>query len=181
MDCLDRKGKATIFHAHFLADMYINAYYREKAVKELLKSGIKIHACGQGWERFVCEGRENLTVIPAVDFKEISGLMKQAKIVLNIAYAFKNGCHDRVLSTMLAGAVSVTSKSPYMEMHFSEEDLVFYRMGELEKLPELLRETARNINGLKRIAQNGYRKAAEEYTWEKRVQEFMDLVDRQHE
>lgn len=178
MDCLDRKGKATVFHAHFLADMYINAYYREKAVKELLKNGIKIHVCGQGWEQLVCEGRENLTVIPAVDFKEISALMQQSKIVLNIAYAFKNGCHDRVLSTMLAGAVSVTSKNPYMETHFSGEELVFYRMEELEKLPDLLRETVRNISGLKPVAKNGYQKAAKEYTWEKRMREMMDLAVR---
>jgi len=178
MDCLDRKGKATVFHAHFLADMYINAYYREKAVKELLKCGIKLHVCGQGWEQFEGEGKENLTVIPAVDFKEIGGLMQQAKIVLNIAYAFKNGCHDRVLSTMLAGAVSVTSRNPYMESHFGEDELVFYQMEELEKLPALLEKLTKDEGRLCNIAGKGYRKAAEKYTWQVRAKELIKLVDR---
>lgn len=178
MECLDRKGKATVFHAHFLADMYINAYYREKAVKELLKSGIKLHVCGQGWEQFEGEGKENLTIIPAVDFKEISGLMQQSKIVLNIAYAFKNGCHDRVLSTMLAGAVSVTSQNPYMTSHFSEDELVFYQMEETVMLPVLLQELMEDEERLKKTAGKGYRKAAEKYTWQVRAKELAELVDR---
>jgi len=177
MDCLDRNGKATVFHAHFLADMYINAYYREKAVKEILKGGMKLYVCGQGWEQFEGEGKENLTVIPAVDFKEIGSLMQQAKIVLNIAYAFKNGCHDRVLSTMLAGAVSVTSRNPYMESHFSEDELVFYQMKELESLPVLLQQLTKDEGRLKKIAGKGYRKAAEKYTWQVRVKELMELVN----
>ncbi len=175
MDCLDRNGKATVFHAHFLADMYINAYYREKAVKELLKNGVRLHVCGQGWEQFEGEGKENLTVIPAVDFKEISGLMQQSKIVLNIAYAFKNGCHDRVLSTMLAGAVSVTSRNPYMESHFDENEIVFYSMEELEKLPAILCGLQKEDERLKVLAQNGYKKAAQKYTWQARAEEFEKL------
>ena len=177
MDCLDRNGKATVFHAHFLADMYINAYYRERAVKELLKSGIRLYVCGQGWEQFEGEGKENLTIIPAVDFKEISGLMQQAKIVLNIAYAFKNGCHDRVLSTMLAGAVSVTSENPYMKSHFSEDEIVFYQMEELEKLPVLLQNLVKDEARLKDIARRGYEKAAKSHTWQIRAKELMELAD----
>ena len=178
MECLDRNGKATVFHAHFLADMYINAYYREKAVKELLQSGIKLYVCGQGWEQFEGEGKENLTILPAVDFKEIGGLMQQAKIVLNIAYAFKNGCHDRVLSTMLAGAVSVTSKNPYMESHFGEDELVLYQMNELKKIPDLLQKLLKDEERLKKIARRGYEWAAENGTWQIRAQELIELVDR---
>lgn len=174
MDCLDKNGKATMFHAHFLVDMYMNAWYRHQVVSTLLQKGISLYVCGEGWEAFpieeiIGENVGQLHIFAAVEFKETARLMEDAKIVLNIAYAFKNGCHDRMLTTMMAGAVSVTAINPYIEEYFNAEELCCYHLEQWEELAKLLYKWLSEPEKLEKISRNGYEKAIKGHTWEERT------------
>lgn len=183
LDCLDKNGRATMFHAHFLIDMYMNAWYREQVVRTLLEQGVSLYVCGEGWENFLLEEmpteetvgaeRGRLHILPAVEFKETGEMMEDAKIVLNIVYAFKNGCHDRMLTTMLAGAVSVSAANPYIEENFNSEELCCYDLAHWDKLAELLKQLLSKPEQLRKLSRNGYEKAVREHTWEVRAAKFI--------
>lgn len=104
-------------------------------------------------------------------------IMKSAKIVLNVMPGFKDGSHDRILSAMLAKSVCLTDKSKYLMEEFKDgEDIAFYSLSELTKLPDIVRDLLSDEERLKEIAENGYKKAVENHTWEKRARQILEFV-----
>lgn len=98
---------------------------------------------------------------------------------------FKDGTHDRVFNGMLQGAVAVTDSSGYMKEEFGgykepkgrEEELLFFELEELDKLPVQIQELLSDPKRAQQIANRGYQKAKQFHTWRARAIELeQDLL-----
>lgn len=174
---IDLSNKA--IHRKFLEDIisrteiYTRAVKRHRLLEVLDKAALNIKIYGNGWPSGVYK---NLTPAPAKTFPEILSLMKKTKLVLNTS-CLPDGSHERIYSSMLNGAVSLSDFNPYLSENFTDmEDIIFYKWLELSALPDKI-NYALAENRWKKIAAAGQLKALEEHTWNARAMELLKIVE----
>lgn len=161
-------------------ESYVRRVNRDRVIRCLLAAGIKVSVYGEGWEDLQCEGRENLTMLDG-NAETARRALGHAKIALNVMPGFKAGFQERIAAAMLSGAVAVTDVSEYIEEEFRDgNDIVLYRLEELEKLPQKIQALLREPKEAERIAETGRRKALESHTWEQRVRQMAALIEQYH-
>lgn len=167
----DKEKRAAIAGMVFI-DICIRSYFRGEAINVLAEQGIPIHVFGAGWERLSCKRRESIIQTGGiVDSETCAKAIGSAKLSLNLMPWFKDGAHDRVFTAMLQGAVSLTDDSKYLREEFcSEEELVFFSLEELEKLPEIVRDVLAHPETAMDIAEKGRRMALSCHTWKQRAE-----------
>lgn len=167
-----------IMHSYFLADTFVRAYMREKVLKALINGGIPITICGEGWEKFKCIEPGLVNIMPGIPYADTFPLMSRSKIVLNVMPLFKAGAHDRIFSAMLNKCISLTDSSTYLSDNFrSGENIVFYDLQQLSKLPDIVTELHMNSARFNDIAESGYREAIKNHTWKSRVQSMLNEMN----
>jgi hypothetical protein len=151
-------------------DLYVRFYFRGFVVKTLVDSGLKVHVFGDGWGLLDCKYPENIIDGASVDSKTCLEKIGQAKISLNVMPWFKDGAHDRIFNSMLNGALCLTDSSIYLDKEFKDgENVKFYSLSEIGKLPEIVTKLLKNPEYTKQIIEAGYNKA-QNHTWAKRAQ-----------
>lgn len=171
-ETLSDKEFADCLNALYLAERYVRACFREKLIQTLLDHHIDITVYGTGWEDFKCSNKEHLIIKNSVSFPVSLEIIADSKIVLNIMPWFKDGIHDRVLSAMINKAVCVTDSSTYMKEHFKDgEDLIYYSLDELDKLPQKITKLLNDPNQAKQISECGYNVVKEKHMWKNRIEE----------
>ena len=83
---------------------------------------------------------------------------------------FKNGAHDRIFNTMLNGSVCVTDSSEYLDEVLTDDDVAFYSLSEIEKLPRIVKGLLDDPERMQKIAEHSYKTALEEHSWAKRAE-----------
>lgn len=159
-------------------DRYARRYYRDKMIRGLVESGIKIHVYGEGWDKFEGKGKENL-IIEKGNFYIARKAVADAKISLNIMPWFKDGFQERIATAMLSGAVAVTDSSFYIKDNFNDgEDLVVYSLERLEELPEKVKWLIDHPDQAEKIASAGQIHAQKSLTWQCRVLEMISYIQK---
>ncbi len=154
------------------AEFYLRGYYREKVIRTLVDSGIRVQVIGDGWERLYTERPSNFEINKSMPFTKMAELTSDAKIVLNVMPWFKDGMHDRILSALMNKTVCVTDRSSYIDSHFADdEEMVIYDLSEIDKLPKRILSLLENGEKAMNIASKGKEKALEEYSWIRIVEE----------
>ncbi len=158
-----------------IVDEYIRAYFRERVVKEIAKSGIPFEV--YGWASDDLLQYSNVAFKERVCFADMLEIYQKNRFVLNVQAWTKDGIHERVLNTMLAGAVSVTDPAKFIEREFCDgESVLLYHLDELEKLPEMLRYYMEHPDIAEEIALKGHKIVSEKHTWQIRAGEVLDLL-----
>ena len=99
--------------------------------------------------------------------------MGRAKIVLNNTNIL-DGLHERIVTAMLANAVSVTNEYDMMSNFFeSGKELVTFPLNEIGKLPQIVADLLANPDKAERIAEAGYKAALRAHTWERRGEQII--------
>lgn len=169
---------AQAFHYLMFLDMYVRFQFRGEAVRRLTESGITVHVFGLGWERLKTKRPDCLICHGSQETAACLEAFAEAKISLNVMPWFKQGAHDRIYSSMLCGAVSLTDSSKYLDRKFQNgKQLVFYRLEELENLPKLAKELLEQEEIMQEIADCGYQYAKENLTWRQFVEELSGSLD----
>lgn len=158
-------------------DLYVRNYFRGEVVRCLVDAGIKVKCVGAGWERLECRHSKNIIYGKWQDsltcLKEIS----RAKISLNVMPWFKEGAHDRVFNSMLNGAVCFTDWSRYLKEELRDnEDVLFYELNELEKLPGQVKSLLYNREKWECIQKQGYETARKRHTWAERARRIHEEI-----
>ncbi len=156
-------------------DNYQRACMRVSIIEALLQSGIRVTVVGEGWDGYEGKGRENLTILSdkGMDITEVIALMGRSKIVLNNTNIL-DGMHERIITAMLANAVSVTNEYEIMNNFFeSGKELVTFPLNQIEKLPQIVADLLANPDKAERIAQAGYEAALRAHTWEHRGEQII--------
>jgi glycosyltransferase involved in cell wall biosynthesis len=158
-------------------DSYVRSYFRDKIIRLLVDSGVKVHVYGNGWDAFECNKSENLIIHEPLNYMKILEVMENSKIVLNIMPWFKDGFHDRIPCAMLNGAVCVTDSSKYIDKEFKDnEDIVLYSLEKLDELPNTIKNIIQNEELMEGIASRGYDNAAKNHHWMNRVLEIEKIM-----
>lgn len=167
--------------AHMMYEMgsvhrCIIGYYREKIIRTLLDAGIYLHVYGESWKNIpVCD---TLICHDEVTAEKSSIVFRNAKISLNILSWHKGGCNERLLNSMLAGAVVVTDKSSYIEKHFEDgKELCCFDLQELEKLPGIVKKLLEQDEARRQIAESGRKKAEAEYSVMSQAKRVIKIVE----
>ena len=162
-----------------LVDGYVRSYRRYRCIEELIKSGIEIDFYGSlEWKKNPFEKYKNFRIHNSVGFNEMLSLMENSKVVLNVLPNFSNGSHERIFTSMLQGAISVTDKNQYLESQFNdEEDILFYSWDKIELLPAKIKDILAYEEKRNYIALNGMQKAKENHTWLQRAKKIKELVE----
>lgn len=147
-----------------LISNYIRAFRRQQCLRLCSQGDYPIHVYGDNWDR--CPFKDRLNIHGPVDFPAALKLMTQAKIVLNISAVVPEGSHERVFSSMLNGAVSLTDKNDYFSEEFTEEkNILFYSWKNPDALPEKINQWLANPEKLAAIARAGKHEAMNKHTW----------------
>ncbi len=177
VDDIDENGLRDTLPSMVFIDLYVRHYFRAEVVKTLADAGIKVTCFGSGWEFLDCGHPENILPGRAVDSCECLQQISRAKISLNVMPWFKDGAHDRVFNSMLNGAVCVTDWSRYMEEELRDgKDVLFYELGELQKLPGQVMELLEDRGRWERIQRQAFRTAKEGHTWEHRARRIHEEI-----
>lgn len=176
------KGKEKLFskqdfaeamNLHFLADMYIRAYYRHQVIEKIVASGIHLHVLGHGYHEFEGKGKENLILHDSVLFSQTFAFIRKSKISLNIMPWFKDGAHDRIFSAMLNHSVALTDSSIYLKENFNhKKNILFYELTELKQLPDIIKDCLSSKAFLENIQGDAHKNAILHHTWESRCMEL---------
>ena len=159
-------------------DGYIRSYYRDLCINTLLKNGIPITAGGKGWNEFVTPYKESFHLISdtGMDIEKVIELTGRSKMVLNIVPTFKEGLHERLITAMFCGSVSLTDSSKSIEAEFKNmESVVLYDFNNIDELPYIVKDLLKNVNKSKEIAANGYSIAAEKHKWSDRAKDILNI------
>ncbi len=159
-------------------DLYIRHYFRGEVVRTLVDAGIPIHVYGAGWEQLRVKRPDCLITHPNTNSLECLQRIAEADISLNVMPWFKRGAHDRVFNSMLNGAVCLTDPSDFLLKEFTDgEDIVFYKLNELDRLPGIVTTLQNDRARLDSIRENGYKKCIGRHTWTQRA----ELIAREFE
>lgn len=157
---------------------FLGAYIREEIIRYLADAGLHIDLFGQGWERLGNLG--GISIHNAVPYEESILLCRDTRISLNVMPLFKNGLHDRIPTSMLAGAAVMTDTSGYIEEVFDHssghQDLIIYDVSHPEQLPYLIEDSLNDVEKLFKIAEQGRIKAEKILTWDARTDELMEII-----
>ena len=61
---------------------------------------------------------------------------------------------------------------------YTDEDLLTFSLEEREKLPDKIKYLFDHEEYRKKLAQNGKEKALLQHTWDKRAEQFLDILDK---
>jgi hypothetical protein len=79
---------------------------------------------------------------------------------------FKAGSHDRVFSSQLNGAVSLTDSTTLLLNEYKDrESILFFDLDNIEATTDIINESLKEQDKLKKIAQNGFEIASKNHTW----------------
>ncbi|MGN0506074.1 MAG: glycosyltransferase [Lachnospiraceae bacterium] len=165
-------------HNLMFLDLYIRFYFRGEVIRLLTESGIPVHVYGAGWELLETKRKDLLFCNGSQTSAQCLKVLADTKISLNVMPWFKQGAHDRIYSSMLSGAVSVTDTSRYLTKTLSDgTNVVFYELSELAMLPEVVHTLLGEEEKLQQIADAGYEFASERHTWKQYTRELLTLIE----
>ena len=173
----DAEFAEVLAHMNFL-DLYVRNTRRGNVIRTLIDAGISVEVVGDGWEKLKCSHPELLKIHSQADTQTCLELMQRAQVSLNVMPEFKDGAHDRVFSSILNGAVSVSDESIYLREILPEGmGICYYDRNCLEKLPELVRELLELGDKRNEIVRKGYEKVSAGHTWKNRAEQLISWIE----
>lgn len=170
-----KKELAAAMHGMLFVDLYIRSYFRAKVVQTIADAKIPIYVIGKDWQYLETKHPECIHMVGSgyENTEFCLKHMEEAKLSLNVMPWFKRGFHDRIPSSMLQKAVSVTDPSDYILKNFTDgEDILLYSLHEIDRLPDLINDSLMDEDYLQSMADRSYQKAKEEHTWEERYRKL---------
>lgn len=146
----------------YLADAYIRTINRHNLIKELDKCKYPLHLFGTFWNEI---DLKNAIIHKELPFNLTFTIFNKAQISANIMPNFKAGAHDRIFSSQLNGAASLTDTSSSLIKEYSQENIIFYKLEEMNELANIVNHHLDHPDSLKKIAQAGFEKANQSHTW----------------
>lgn len=175
-DAIQFRQKMTDLH---LVDVYLRYYYREQVVRSLTEAGVQVNVCGDHWNQFNFKGNGNLHIESDVPYLVCQQYFQNAKCVLNVSPIFKAGIHDRVPSSMINGAVSITDNSSMLYRLFEPDiSVITYETTDksINELGHKVSELMTDQEMLSGIAQKGYYEVSNKLNWRTQASKLVDFI-----
>ena len=162
-----------------ITNNYLRSYTREETVRFLAQSKGTIHLFGTGWDKL--DDLENVVLHGSCSYLETATIYEKSKIVFNVMPYFKNGSHDRIPTSMLAGAAVLTDKSKYYLDVCNKADYAIMRFWDIsapEALPGIVDEMLSDPEKLHELAHRGLHFARENMTWRNTSEKLIEILEK---
>lgn len=147
----------------YLADTYVRCVNRKNLVLALDKCQHKLDLFGGLWEELELK---HATIHREIPFNLTFTIFAKSKICVNIQPNFKAGCHDRVFSAQLNGAISLTDPTTLLKEEYSDmSNILFYELKDIDSVNAKVDSVLSDAKTLKKIAQAGFEIASRNHTW----------------
>lgn len=163
-------------NAHYcFCDLKINSFFRKKLVEVLVEAGIDVWVYGKGWEDPKLMNNPCFHFGGLISQDECIEKMHETKYILNSMPWFKDGTHDRIYNACLAGGLCVTDISKYLSEEYTDgEDIVYYDLDHMEKLPEIIRYYDSHPELIQPMLDRAYEKTVLKHSWTNRVIDILE-------
>lgn len=164
---------------------FLDYYTRGKDRVDLINSirDAHVHVFGElardiagslmGWPQYL-SGHPHATIHPPVNFSGIFDILKKSKICLNSMPFFKNGSHERVFTSLMCGALPLTTDNLYFQEIFGpQKDVLFYRSNHLDQVNEMVNACLRDEKKRRQTAHRGREIVMKEHTWDRRAEQLL--------
>ncbi len=162
-----------------VVDEYIHEDSRDYCIRGLLNNGIRLSVCGSGWDELDINLKDKIQILNdgGMDFTEVLECMGNSKMVLNHIPTLQQGMHERMFSSMLSGAISLTNDFPIIHEEFIDgENIILYNEETIFELSERIKELIANPDKAEEIANNGYKIAKNSHTWAKNAETILRIT-----
>lgn len=165
-------------------DNYVRGVDREQLIRSI--KGVHVHLFGatcwreekpiRGWMQSLGD-LPNVTIHPAIPFRECLAVLKQSKICLNSMPFFKDGSHERILTGLACGSLPITTDSVWVTGNFCEgEELVTYSPKKWDEINDKVHAYLSNEKQRQEVVSRGREKVMREHTWDNRVEQLIKEV-----
>mgnify|MGYP004474793657 FL=1 len=161
-------------------DRYLRNYYREEAIRTLVKGRIPVTVIGNNWEQLKGQESRYFMIQPPVDFSMTFQKIAEYQILLNVSPLFKAGAHDRVFAAMANRTVCLTDRNAYMDACFRDgEDVCLFSLTHMDELPGLAEELLTNRKRREEIAAAAELEFEQKHSWLERTKQFINLMEKE--
>lgn len=150
---------------------------RRRVVEKILEGGYELHVYGESWNDYPVKEGERLVIHEQIKPEEMADKMRRSKISLNVMSWHKAGMTERIIEIMMSGSVCLTDETRALREHFSQmEDIVMFRLDELDGLSDLIGRLLSDDKQREAIAKRAYEKVLARHTWRARAMQLVELV-----
>ena len=158
-----------------LLDRYVRAKRRVMVLEALAE--FPLHVFGNGWDRLRLSGSHHLVIHPSVSYNDMQQIMCDTQMMLSVLPNFQYGGHERIFSSMLAGAVSLTDTNAYLEQHFRPgQDFVPFSLSQLNTLRERVGTLLEDTAAMEEIAGSGRAAVLRGHLWKHRAERIVEAA-----
>ncbi len=165
----------------YCLDYYTRGLDRVSLVRSFKNSRVHVfgelakdHASAKkGWSYYL-KDMPNVALYSSLHYEAALEIQSRAKFCLNSMPFFKNGSHERILTSLAAGSVPITSESTWtLEEFLNEEELIVYVPGNYEGIEEKVQRLLNDESERAAIADRGRAKVLTRHTWANRAELFL--------
>lgn len=155
-------------------EMYIKGRDRFALATSIKNTNVHIFGAQDAvLKHYLGNKHPNLFVHPSVSFQNAMEIFKQTKILLNPNLKNKEGAHERIFVGLACGAAVITNPSAYLDETFTEnQDILYYRHGELNRVDELLSALLADEGKRSELVKRGHTVVLQHHTWDHRMAEI---------
>lgn len=154
------------------------AYFRRKVISTILEAGYQLHVYGNNWNLYQGNCSKNLICHKQVTVDEALSIFRHAKVALNVMSWHKNGMTERVANIMLSGAICLSDESIYLRELEGQNLISLFSLEHLGEIPEILSRLLTNHDLRDKMACKAYLKAKDDFSWNARARELIQLAER---
>lgn len=158
-------------------EMYLKGRSRVDLIRSIDDAEVHIFGSteGRGWNELLGKNKSNLVFHEPVPFAQALEIIKQSKIVLNIAPWIRNGSHERVFASLASGSLPLTDENLYLNENFvNGKDIAMYKYNDLSGLNDVINEYLSNDRLRNEIVDRGRAKVMKEHTWDERAKTLIE-------
>lgn len=132
---------------------------------------------GRSWQELL-KGKKNIIFHNATSYTDSLQVLKHSKISLNSAPFFKNGTHERIFASLMAGALPITNNNIWVEENFTDGvDILTFDRNHFEEVDSKISKYLNDENLRCDVVKAGQKKVLQHHTWDNRAQDILNLMD----
>ena len=179
---ITREETLSCLHNMTFIDLYVRSWFRRNIILSLAEEGIPVLVLGKDWELSGCSRPKNLLLAGQQDSRTCLSRMRHAKISVNIMPWFKKGAHDRIFNSMLQGCAVVTDYSDYLREILKEgQDSMEFTLEQYQEIGGKVRWLLSHPQEAEAMAEEGYRNASRQHTWNDRACTLLKIISHSNE
>jgi hypothetical protein len=158
-----------------VVQFHAEAVHRHRILSALGEAGAPLTVYGAGWEPMI-QASPSFTWGGLGSFEETLGLLRRARLVLNINNGFLAGGHERVFTALCAGAAVFSDTSAYYDAAFAPGEMATYDINRPAEAAQGLTALAGDVPAQAAIARAGHARGMAEHQWTSRAAQLIRVV-----